>query len=193
MTARANEPWALPDRGRVGVVCLIITETALFTIFVVAYLFYIGASRVGPLPKDVLDLPIWATACLLSSSISVWFAERALHHRRFRTFVAWVAITGGLGAEFVRQTALEWRHLIVVDHLTMATNVFGTTFYSLVGLHASHVLVGLGLFTVVLGVSIRGHAMLDEARRFQLLAWYWHFVDAVWVVVFSVVYVVGRQ
>ena len=192
MTARADDTWSLPDRGRVGVVCLIVTEATLFTIFVVAYLFYIGASRVGPLPKDVLELPIWPTACLLSSSITVWFAERALHNRRFRTFVAWVVITAGLGAEFIRQTAIEWRHLIVIDHLTIGTNVFGTTFYSLVGLHASHVLVGLGLFTLVLVVSVRGRAMLDEVRRFQYLAWYWHFVDAVWVVVFSVVYVIGR-
>lgn len=192
MTARADDTWSLPDRGRVGVVCLIVTEATLFTIFVVAYLFYIGASRVGPLPKDVLELPIWPTACLLSSSITVWFAERALHNRRFRTFVAWVVITAGLGAEFIRQTAIEWRHLIVIDHLTIGTNAFGTTFYSLVGLHASHVLVGLGLFTLVLVVSVRGRAMLDEVRRFQYLAWYWHFVDAVWVVVFSVVYVIGR-
>lgn len=192
MTARADDTWSLPDRGRVGVVCLIVTEATLFTIFVVAYLFYIGASRVGPLPKDVLELPICPTACLLSSSITVWFAERALHNRRFRTFVAWVVITAGLGAEFIRQTAIEWRHLIVIDHLTIGTNVFGTTFYSLVGLHASHVLVGLGLFTLVLVVSVRGRAMLDEVRRFQYLAWYWHFVDAVWVVVFSVVYVIGR-
>jgi cytochrome c oxidase subunit 3/cytochrome o ubiquinol oxidase subunit 3 len=192
MTARAEDTWDLPDRGRVGVACLIITEATLFTIFVVAYLFYIGASRVGPFPKDVLELPIWPTVCLLSSSITVWFAERALHNRRFRTFVAWVVITAGLGAEFIHQTAIEWRHLIVIDHLTIGTNVFGTTFYSLVGLHASHVLVGLGLFTLVLAVSVRGRAMLDEARRFQYLAWYWHFVDAVWVVVFSVVYVIGR-
>jgi len=192
MNARANDTSTLLDKGRVGIVCLIVTETALFSIFVVAYLFYIGAGGIGPRPKEVLELPIWATFCLLSSSITVWFAERALHHRRFRSFVAWVAVTAGLGAEFIHQTAVEWRHLIVVDHLTIATNVFGTTFYSLVGLHASHVLVGLSLFAIVLGVNVRGRAMLDEARRFQFLAWYWHFVDAVWVVVFSVVYVIGR-
>jgi len=192
MTAHVDEEWTLPDRGRVGVLCLIATEAALFAIFVVAYLFYVGASRIGPLPKDVLELPIWPTVCLLSSSITVWFAEHALHDRRLRAFVSWVVVTAILGAEFIRQTALEWRHLIVVDHLTISTNVFGTTFYSLVGLHASHVLAGLGLFTLVLVVSLRGRTMLEHARRFQFLAWYWHFVDAVWIVVFSVVYVVSR-
>jgi cytochrome c oxidase subunit III len=184
--------WATPDRGRIAVLCLIVTEAALFTIFVVAYLFYIGASSTGPQPKDVLDLPIWPTVCLLSSSVTVTLAEHALARRRQRAFVAWVAATAALGLEFIRQTAIEWRRLIVIDHLTIATNVFGTTFYSLVGLHASHVIVGLALLLVVLSIAVRGAAMRDQVRRFQFLAWYWHFVDVVWIVVVSVVYVVGR-
>jgi cytochrome c oxidase subunit 3/cytochrome o ubiquinol oxidase subunit 3 len=192
MTVSVGDEWTLPDRGRIGVLCLIATETALFTIFVVAYLFYIGASQVGPTPRQVLELPIWPSVCLLSSSVTVMFAERALHGRHLRGFVSWVVVTAALGAEFIRQTALEWRRLIVVDHLTISTNVFGTTFYSLVGLHATHVLVGLGLFAGVLVVALRGPAMLEHARRFQFLAWYWHFVDLVWIVVFSVVYVIGR-
>jgi cytochrome c oxidase subunit III len=190
--ASTADDWTLPDRGKVGVGCLILTEAALFTIFVVAYIFYIGASRTGPYPKDVLELPIWPTICLLSSSLTVWMAERALHQRKQQAFLGWVLVTAALGLEFLHQTAVEWRKLIVVDHLTISTNVFGTTFYSLVGLHASHVVIGLSLFGIVVAVSLRGRAMLDNARRFQLLSWYWHFVDAVWVVVFSVVYVAGR-
>src|SRR5262249_32041323 len=154
-----SDDSVLPDRGTVGVLSLIVTETALFSIFVVAYLFYIGASTTGPYPKDVLALPIWPTAALLSSSLTVSLAERALHRQQLRACTIWVAATALLGAEFIRETALEWRRLIAVDHLTVATNVFGTTFYSLVGLHASHVLVGLGLLTVVLGVCARGPAM----------------------------------
>jgi cytochrome c oxidase subunit 3/cytochrome o ubiquinol oxidase subunit 3 len=76
--------------------------------------------------------------------------------------------------------------------LTISTNLFGTTYYSLVGLHASHVLIGLILLTIVLSIGLRGNAMLSNARRFEFLAWYWHFVDVVWVVVFTVVYVIGR-
>jgi len=192
MTAVTTVPWNLPDRGRVGVFCLIVTEGALFSIFVVAYLFYMGASVNGPKPADVLELPIWATCCLLSSSLTVMFAERALHDRRCGAFVSWVAATAALGGEFLHQTALEWRRLIVVEHLTISTNLFGTTFYSLVGLHATHVLLGFGLLSAVLIISVRGRTMLQHARRFQFLAWYWHFVDVVWVVVFAVVYVVGR-
>jgi cytochrome c oxidase subunit 3/cytochrome o ubiquinol oxidase subunit 3 len=191
-TEITKRDWRLPDRGQVGVVCLIVTETALFAIFVVAYLFYLGASQPGPTPRQVLEVPIWATACLLSSSLTITAAERALHRRLAGTFAAWVALTAALGGEFLRQTAREWHHLISVDHFTISSNLFGTTFYSLVGLHASHVTVGFALLVLVLAISLRGPAMLEQTRRFQFLAWYWHFVDAVWIVVFAVVYVVGR-
>jgi cytochrome c oxidase subunit III len=183
--------WTLPDRGRVGVSCLIATEFALFTIFVVAYLFYIGKSLTGPTPSQVLELPVWPTICLLFSSITAGQAERALKRSRMSSFQLWTGATILLGLEFLRQTAREWRHLITVDHLTITTNLFGTTFYSLVGLHASHVVLGLTLLLLVLALSLRG-SMYAQARRFELLAWYWHFVDAVWVVVFTVVYIIGR-
>jgi cytochrome c oxidase subunit 3/cytochrome o ubiquinol oxidase subunit 3 len=183
--------WTLPDRGRVGVLCLIATEFALFTIFVVAYVFYIGKSLTGPKPSEVLELPVWSTICLLSSSITVGIAERALKGNKIQMFKIWTAATVLLGLEFLRQTALEWRHLIVDSHLTITTNLFGTTFYSLVGLHASHVVLGLTLLSLSLILGLRG-SMYGQARRFELLAWYWHFVDAVWVVVFTVVYVIGR-
>jgi cytochrome c oxidase subunit 3/cytochrome o ubiquinol oxidase subunit 3 len=183
--------WTLPDRGRVGVLCLIATEFALFTIFVVAYAFYIGKSLTGPTPSQVLELPVWSTICLLSSSITAGQAERALKRSSISRFQLWTGVTILLGLEFLRQTGREWRHLIVVDHLTITTNLFGTTFYSLVGLHASHVVLGLTLLVLVFVLSLRG-SMSGQARRFELLAWYWHFVDAVWVVVFTVVYVIGR-
>ena len=185
--------WRLPDRGRVGVICLIATEAALFSIFVVAYVFYIGKSLTGPYPKDVLDLPILSTIALLSSSITVTIAEKALHRKDAGPFKLWLAVTILLGAIFLSFTATEWRKLIVEDHLTISTNLFGTTFYSLVGLHASHVVVGLILLSTVLIIGLRGNGMMGNARRFQFLAWYWHFVDGVWVIVFTVVYVISRS
>jgi cytochrome c oxidase subunit III len=183
--------WTLPDRGRAGVFCLIVTEFTLFTIFVVAYVFYIGKSLTGPMPSEVLELPVWPTICLLSSSITVAIAERALKGSQFRKFKLWTGITILLGLEFLRNTGVEWRHLINDFHLTITTNLFGTTFYSLVGLHASHVVVGLTLLLLVLVLGLRG-SMHGQSRRFELLSWYWHFVDAVWVAVFTVVYVIGR-
>jgi cytochrome c oxidase subunit 3/cytochrome o ubiquinol oxidase subunit 3 len=184
--------WKTPDRGTVGVISLIITETSLFSIFVVAYLYYIGKSTMGPYPKDVLTLPIWATICLFSSSGTIVMAERALEHLNARMFKVWWTVTVLLGAEFLHQTALEWHEFIYEKHLTISTNLFGTTFYMLVGLHASHVIVGLTLLIIVLIAAFRGFALHTQARRIKFLSWYWHFVDGVWAVVFTVVYIIGR-
>lgn len=184
--------WKTPDRGTVGVISLIITETSLFSIFVVAYLYYIGKSTIAPYPKDVLTLPIWASICLFSSSGTIVLAERALEHLNLRMFKIWWTLTVLLGAEFIHQTASEWHELIVEKHLTISTNLFGTTFYMLVGLHASHVIVGLTFLSIVLVVTFMGFPVHTQTRRIKFLSWYWHFVDAVWVVVFTVVYIIGR-
>lgn len=184
--------WTLPDRGTMGVIFLIVTETALFTIFVVAYVVYIGKSLNGPFPKDVLDLPILASICLLSSSVTIVFAEMALKRHRLGLFKLWWLATILLGLEFLISTALEWHKLIYEDHLTVSTNLFGTTFYSLVGLHASHVIVGMAFLILVMLVTLLGFPIETQERRVKFLSWYWHFVDAVWVVVFTVVYVIGR-
>jgi cytochrome c oxidase subunit III len=187
-----EQQWRLPDRGTVGVIFLIVTETALFSIFVMAYLVYIGRSVNGPYPKDVLELPVFSSICLLSSSLTVVFAERALEHHRLGRFKLWWLITIGLGLEFLTATGMEWYHLIYKEHLTISTNLFGTTFYSLVGLHASHVIVGLFFLSLVILATLMGFPIQTQMRRVRFLSWYWHFVDAVWVVVFTVVYIIGR-
>jgi cytochrome c oxidase subunit III len=186
------EPWHLPSRGRVGMLSLIIGESAIFTIFVVAYVFYIGKSLSGPTPQQVLDIPILNTICLLSSSVTIWLAEREIERGRIRAFTAWWALTITLGTIFLVGTALEWNKLIYVDGLTIRTNLFGTTFYSLVGLHATHVVIGLTGLLLILIFTLTGHVTEAQSERIQVFALYWHFVDAVWVVVFTVVYIVGR-
>jgi cytochrome c oxidase subunit 3/cytochrome o ubiquinol oxidase subunit 3 len=184
--------WKLPDRGTVGIIFLIITETALFTMFVAVYLIYIGKSLTGPYPKDVLEIPIVATVCLLSSSLTIVMAEHALKKNQLGRFKLWWLATICLGMEFLTATGMEWHELLYKDHLTISTNLFGTTFYSLVGLHASHVIVGMLFLLVVFIVSLLGFPIQTQLRRVLFLSWYWHFVDAVWVVVFTVVYVIGR-
>jgi cytochrome c oxidase subunit 3/cytochrome o ubiquinol oxidase subunit 3 len=184
--------WSLPSRRKVGVIGVILTESALFTIFVTAYLFYIGKSTTGPYPNQVLDLPILATICLLSSSLTVMLAERAFRRGNNSGFQLWWLVTIILAGVFLGATALEWHKLIFRDHLTISTNLFGTTFYSLVGLHASHVIVGLILLVLVLVLSLRGHVTQAHAEHVEMLSWYWHFVDGIWVIVFTVVYIIGR-
>lgn len=185
-------PWRLPSRGVVAMACLIVGESAIFTIFVVAYLYYLGRDTIGPTPREVLELPIFGTVCLLSSSFFIWLAERAIEHGRMKAFAIWWSVTILLGAIFLADTGAEWYKLIVHDHLTIRTNLFGTTFYSLVGLHATHVVVGLLMMLVVVSFALTRHLHPLHSERVKVLAMYWHFVDAVWVVVFTVVYVVGR-
>ena len=191
---RVQKPleWQLPSSRKVAVVCLIITETSLFSIFVAAYLFYLGKSLTGPTPRDVLELPVLPTICLLSSSITIVLAERAFSQQREGLFKFWWLATIVLAASFLTGTAFEWRKLIYQKGLTISTNLFGTTYYSLVGLHATHVIIGLCLLVLVFIFSLRGCVTIMHRERLEMISWYWHFVDAVWIVVFTVVYVIGR-
>jgi cytochrome c oxidase subunit III len=154
-----------PPRGRVGMFGLIATEAAIFTIFVVAYLFYVGKSLTGPMPRDVLSVPIFYTICLLSSSLTIHLAVKALRRGNVRVFGDWWLVTIALGAAFL---------------------------YSLVGLHGFHVVVGLLALSMVMVFTLLGNVRSEHAERVDVLSLYWHFVDAVWVVVFTVVYVAGR-
>jgi cytochrome c oxidase subunit III len=184
--------WKLPSRGQVGMYALIAAEAAIFTIFVVAYLFYIGKSLSGPIPSEVLSPPIFYTVCLLSSSLTIHFAAKSLRTGNVRDFGARWLLTIVLGALFLYGTASEWHRLIYKDGLTITTNLFGTTYYSLVGLHGFHVVVGLLALTTVMVFTIFGAVKQEHADRIDVLSLYWHFVDAVWVVVFAVVYLIGR-
>jgi cytochrome c oxidase subunit 3 len=184
--------WKLPYRGKVGMACLIVAESAIFTIFVVAYLFYAGKSLSGPTPREVLETPIFFTICLLSSSVTIHFASRLLERGKRGGFLGLWFLTIVLGVLFMYGTAREWHRLIYERGLTISSNLFGTTYYSLVGLHAFHVTAGLLMLTIVLLFGLAGRVGSQQSARVEVLSMYWHFVDAVWVVVFTVVYVLGR-
>jgi cytochrome c oxidase subunit III len=189
---QTQRPWVLPDRGKVAMACLITAESAIFTIFIVAYLFYIGKSLSGPTPSEVLEAPVFYTICLWSSSITIHVAGMFLERGKASAFLASWLLTLILGGLFLFGTAREWHSLIYEHGLTISTNLFGTTYYSLVGLHAFHVTVGLVMLALVLIFTLAGRVGREQAGRIGVLSMYWHFVDAVWVVVFTVVYIVGR-
>src|SRR5229473_2713460 len=189
---RTQSAWALPDRGKVGMAFLIIAESSIFTIFVVAYLFYAGKSLTGPTPREVLETPIFFTICLLSSSLTIHLGAKALERNKQSAFLGLWLLTIVLGALFLYGTGREWHRMIYEHGLTISTNLFGTTYYSLVGLHAFHVTVGLVMLCIVLIFGLAGRVGVGQSQRVDVLSLYWHFVDAVWVVVFTVVYIVGR-
>jgi cytochrome c oxidase subunit 3/cytochrome o ubiquinol oxidase subunit 3 len=176
--------------------CLIFMESLFFSGFIIAYLFYIGKSAVGPYPRDVLEVrPVLVnSAALIGSSFTVMAAVRALGRGRMGSMRFWLLLTLGLGAWFLWGTWVEWRGLMREHGLTIATNLFGTTFYSLVGFHAFHVFVGLLALGTFWLLGVMGHLKpRRDTIRFELVSWYWHFVDVVWVFVFTTVYIVGMR
>jgi cytochrome c oxidase subunit 3 len=188
-------PWLLPSTRKVGVICLILTESALFAIFVVAYVFYMGKSLNPPFPREVIAFPSktpWlASIALFASSFTIIYAEKMMHKLDRKGFLIWWGITMALGAYFVLYSAMEWYELIYHEGLTISVNVFGTTFYSLVGLHLSHVIVGLILLSIIFVLTLLGKIPTDHIEHTEMISWYWHFVDAIWVVVLTLVYFIS--
>jgi cytochrome c oxidase subunit 3/cytochrome o ubiquinol oxidase subunit 3 len=177
------------DAGRWGMVAFLVSEAALFSTLIVVYLTFLGRDEVGPSPREALSLPlvIVTTICLLSSSATIYRAEERLAAGDLGGFRNWWSATIGLGFVFLAGTGYEWFELITRHGLTIAHNLFGSTFYTLVGFHGMH--VSAGLVAMLLVLLIRPG---PAHRAVGMVSWYWHFVDAVWVAVFSVVYLYGR-
>jgi len=184
----AEMPLPHEFRGRVGMWCLIAAESAIFSIFVVAYLYYAGKSLSGPTPGEVLHVPWFNSVCLFASSFTIVMAERAIARGKTKLFGIWWLLTIVLGTIFILGTGREWYHLIYNDGLTISSSLFGTTFYSLVGLHAFHVIVGLIGLSLIMIFTALGYVEQEHVPKIEVFAMYWHFVDAVWVVVLTVVY-----
>jgi cytochrome c oxidase subunit 3/cytochrome o ubiquinol oxidase subunit 3 len=192
----ATAPLTLPDLGpaRWGMLAFLLSEVALFSTLVVVYVSYIGQDVVGPTPAEALSLPlvIATTICLLSSSATIHVAEHMLRLGDQKRFLKWWGATIALGVIFLLGTIYEWRELMVEHHLTISRNLFGTTYYTLVGFHGFHVSGGIVAMLVIAILSLTRRIHAQDRLGVELVSWYWHFVDAVWVVVFTVVYIFGR-
>ncbi len=178
-------------------IAFLLSEAAFFSTLIMVYVVFLGADarpggRGGPTPAVLsLGLVLGTTVCLLSSSVTIHLADKALKNGGEMGFRLWWAATIGLGIVFLAGTAHEWRDLIG-QGLTIQRNLFGTTYYTLVGFHGVHVTVGVIVMLIVLGLSLSRQVTARNRQGVELVSWYWHFVDGVWVVVFTVVYLVGR-
>jgi cytochrome c oxidase subunit 3 len=179
--------------AQVGMLAFLVSEVAFFGTLISAYLTFMGRDTHGPTPAVLnLSLVIVTTICLLSSSASIYFAEKALRIGNQAGFRLWWFVTILLGVIFLAGTAYEWYGLIYKDGLTISRNLFGTTYYTLVGFHAFHVSAGVLVMIIFLGLAFKGHITRHNETSVGVLSWYWHFVDVVWIIVFTVVYLVGR-
>ncbi len=199
MTAAATDlpipPDVVPERtlsaAQWGMASFLLSEVAFFCTLIVAYVSFLGADVVGPTPAEALSLKLalGTTLCLVASSFAIHLAEGALRRGNQATFRLLWGVTIALGIAFIAGTAYEWHDLITRQHLTISRNLFGTTFYTLVGFHGLHVTAGIVAMSIVLGLALRGAITGRHHAGVQLVSWYWHFVDVVWIVVFLVVYV----
>jgi cytochrome c oxidase subunit 3/cytochrome o ubiquinol oxidase subunit 3 len=171
------------------------TEVAFFGTLIMTYIYFLRQTMQGdPNPSQVFQLPwvIAASLCLFSSSVTIHFAEKALHAGSRQGFLGWWGLTIALGIIFLLGTAHEWDELINTYGLTISRNIFGTCYFTLVGFHAFHVTVGVVVMSIVLWLGLRHQIRVENQAAVTAVSWYWHFVDGVWVVVFTLVYIVGR-
>lgn len=191
-----REPIHL-SKGKVGMTCLIVTESWFFMTFIVAYLFYIGKDTAqgiaGPTPAEALGLKLVLvnSVFLLSSSIWVVLAVKSLEKGRRGAFLGWMGLTVLCGVEFICGTGYEWYNLITHEGLWIDTNLFGTTFFALVGFHLFHVCIGVIGLSITFFASLFGRLREHHVEAVDVFTWYWHFVDGVWIFVFSTVYLIG--
>lgn len=180
--------------GRCGMLAFLASEVAFFGTLIVAYVKYLGADNGELTPARLLHLPtaLVNTALLVSSSVTIAWAASALVAGRRGGAVRWLVATVLLGCAFLGVTAHEWYDLIVRNELTLRTNLFGTTYFTLIGFHAAHVTLGILAMSCLLILMSRHREAGFLAEPVELTSWYWHFVDGVWIVLLLVVYIIGR-
>jgi heme/copper-type cytochrome/quinol oxidase subunit 3 len=183
----------MPDKTKVGVGLFILSEVAFFGVLVISYIYFYLLPSHGPGAASSLNptRTLGFSICLFLSSATIHMAGRNFRVGRRSAVSIWLALTVLLGGAFIVGQAIEYRGLID-QGVTLSTNLFGTTFFTLTGFHGLHVLVGLCALGTLLGVTLSGRLANINPSGFEGVSMYWHFVDAVWVVIFSVVYIWPR-
>ncbi len=169
------------------------SDCMFFGTLIATYLVYKGKSLVGPYPIDVFDIPVTSvsTFVLLMSSMSMVLAYSWLVRGNLKAFRIWLAATAIMGATFLAFQTFEFRDF-AVHGLTPRTNLFGSSFFTLTGFHGAHVTIGVIWLLSILFHSFRKGGVTPEKNLdVDLAALYWHFVDIVWIVIFTVVYLFG--
>ena len=167
------------------------SECLLFGTLISTYLVYKGRSVTGPTPQEILNIPVTSVSTfdLLMSSLAMVLALAAVTRGDKVWARVWLGTTAVLGLVFLGFQAYEFTSF-VHEGLTLTTNLFGSTFYVLTGFHGGHVAVGVLWLTTLLVRSLQGKLGPEKALNVEIAGLYWHFVDVVWIVIFTVVYLI---
>lgn len=190
MAAEATfEKFINTDANRFAMVLFVVSEGTFFIFLIIAYVYFHGAVATGPRAANSLH-PLTTgiyTVFLLASSFTMWRAEKNHRGNRVRAYAYWLAATIGLGAVFMFGQAREYV-LLYRENVTVSRNIFGTSFFTLTGFHGLHVFMGLIALSVLFALSVADGFKASSDSAVRTIALYWHFVDWVWVIIFSVVY-----
>src|SRR5205814_1482409 len=177
-----------PNKNRAGVITFIISEAGFFGVLILAYLFYNATAASGPGSRELnlLKTSIFSV-CLFASSFTIWRSEVGQHANKPGKMKLWLALTILLGGIFVVGQGMEYWDLYRTG-VTVGLDLFATTFFTLTGFHGLHVCVGLIALLIVLGIALADTYKNGSVPALGPVGLYWHFVDVVWIFVFSIVY-----
>ena len=168
------------------------SDCLFFGALIATYMVYRGQSLVGPYPIDIINVPVTtiSTFVLLMSSFAMVQALAATHADNKRGIVGWLVATAVLGAIFIGFQVVEF-NTFKNEGLTLGGNLFGATFFTLTGFHGAHVTLGIIWLVAMAIVANKGRVGPNSALDIELLGLYWHFVDIVWIVIFTLLYLIA--
>jgi heme/copper-type cytochrome/quinol oxidase subunit 3 len=188
IATQMHSATGLPSR-KILMWAFIGSECMLFGSLIITYMVYRGRSIVGPYPEDLLNIPFISvtTFVLLMSSLMMVLALGAVQRGDMKRGKMWLLATALLGSVFLAGQVYEFTHF-VHEGLTLRTNLFGGSFFLLTGTHGAHVTVGVIWLLSLFFMATRGRLTRANAETVEIAGLYWHFVDVVWIVLFTLIY-----
>jgi len=184
---------AMLTNGKLAMWLFLASDCLFFGAFISAYLLYRGRPQTGPTPKELFNIPFTSATSfiLLMSSLGMVLALAAIQRGDHRRFRLWLLATAIFGATFIAGQIYEFTEFSR-EGLHLGTNLFGSTFFVLTGFHGAHVCLGILWLLALWGMSMQNRLGTEKAESVEIAGLYWHFVDVVWIVIFTVIYLMPQ-